>query len=770
MFHAYVHSAILLPRKPAVLCASILAILVLTLCASTIPADVMSTSNSMSASATSVVNQVKDFYAEGSSGDYHLKISSQGGYLTNGVGLKMFLMPWRYITDQWAIGTIHIVFLVNITATDFYVAFLYLTNSSSPFILRLFRYQGGVDNAITFDGFSHVYNRTVMTSSVLMPRIMIQPRPQTQNSLSVFGPELHVHSNTGQMINGSTILNIYPLHVQAFRGIDEYNELWSLLSDGSGNYYFAILYMRNSDSDHVIVEHQIRLNDYQPVGGRTFDAKWKAGRFPGYLTVRLPAANATVKINGFPFRSDSQGRVLMDVPTGPLTVEVPDEVSLSADAKMRFDSWPGHGTANPLIVDLASTLDLKPIYVNEYPLIIGTEYGDVEGSGWYREGENATFAVPAAVTLDNGTQRVFVRWSGDYNSTVSRGWIVVNSPKHLIATWKTKFEMKLQLAGVPGNASASVTVNGQSLLVNGSVATPFWVNEKAELSIIVESTQIQGTASNYNFKEMRVDGQAANSSIAAVKPLTIEIVYSESSKLPSTMSLAVTPATTIEGYPLTISGSITGPAEPSSIMLLYSVDSATWNTLGQAEVGSDGRFAYAWKSTDPGTYFIKAYWPGNTQYLASSQVVSANVIKTGLPSLDRLGLSQLELAVPLLSTLLKVIGSLMLLGVLVGNAIAPGALILGYFVGSLLVGFVLIFPVSTLVLSVSAARRHRPPSLVWLTPLITIWIIALGLITTNGLLSFAQPLIQASEMLLIFSNTLLGPLTLSVLVSRLVAS
>ena len=770
MFHAGVHSAILLPKKHPALSVAILIILVLTLGASTVRADTMSTPNSTSASATSVVNQVRDFYAEGSSGDYHVKISSQGGYLTNGVGLKMFLLPWGYITAQWAVGTIHIVFLVNVTATDFHVAFLYFTNSSSSFILRLFRYQGGVDNTITFDGSSHVYNRTVITSSVLMPRIMIQPRPQTQNSLSVFGPELHVHSNTGQMINGSTILNIYPLHVQVFRGIDEYNELWSLLSDGSGNYYFAILYMRNSDSDHVIVEHQIRLNDYQAVGGRTFDAKWKAGRFPGYLTVRLPSANATVKINGFPFRSDGQGRVSMDVPTGPLTVEVPDEVSLSANAKMCFDSWPGHGTANPLIVDLISTLDLKPIYVNEYLLVIETEYGDVEGSGWYREGENATFAVPAAVTLNNGTQRVFVRWSGDYNSTVSRGWIVVNSPKHLIATWKTKFEMKLQLAGVPGNASASVTVNGQSLLVNGSVATPFWVNEKTELSIIVESTQIQGTASNYNFKEMRVDGQAVNSSIAAVKPLTIEIIYSESSKLPSSVSLTVTPATTIEGYPLTISGSITGPAEPSSIMLLYSVDSATWNTLGQAEVGSDGRFAYAWKSTDPGTYFIKAYWPGNTQYLASSQVVSASVIKTGLPSLDRLGLSQLELSVPLLSTLLKVIGSLMLLGVLVGNAIAPGALILGYFVGSLLVGFVLIFPVSTLVLSVSAARRHRAPGLVWLTPLITIWIIALGLIMTNGLLSFAQPLVQASEMLLIFSNTLLGPLTLSVLVSRSVAS
>jgi Ca2+/Na+ antiporter len=67
------------------------------------------------------------------------------------------------------------------------------------------------------------------------------------------------------------------------------------------------------------------------------------------------------------------------------------------------------------------------------------------------------------------------------------------------------------------------------------------------------------------------------------------------------------------------------------------------------------------------------------------------------------------------SVLLGFAGSLLMLGVGIAALLVPGGSpILGYFIGSCLVGFVFVFPISAIVLSLKAARTHRCPSAVWL--------------------------------------------------------
>jgi len=244
-----------------------------------------------------------------------LKITPEGGYLSSS-GPTISLTPWSYVTSQWSIGTVYIILLANVTQTDFYIAFLYLTNSSTPFLLRTFEYKGPNTNTLTFTGIQYVFARTTTTNSIPMPNIQIRPEAKANNDLSAIGPEVYINGNSGQIINGSQSLKLFPLRTQYFQGASDYNELWSLLTDDSGNYFFAILYVPNNNPNEIIIEHRLRLNDYTKLSGEAFDAKWRKGSFTGRITVRLPIPKGTVRLEGFPFRADTTGVVGTYVPEG----------------------------------------------------------------------------------------------------------------------------------------------------------------------------------------------------------------------------------------------------------------------------------------------------------------------------------------------------------------------------------------------------------------------------------------------------------------------
>ena len=264
-------------------------------------------------SPESAVHQVPDFSAKGVGNGYSLDISPKGGYLSTD-NSKITLTPWSYVTANWATGPVTIIFLANVTQNDFYIAFLYLTNSSSQIVLRIFEYQGGSYNTIVVEGTQQISNTLVNTSPVIIPTPHFDVKSQTDNNFAVFGSAIFVDGNYGTVLNGSITLKLAALQTQVFDGPSDYNELWSLLSDDFGNYYFAILYMQNSDVHHVILEHQLRLNDFRTPGGRTFDAQWVNGHFASSLSIRLPTSSSIVKVDGFPFQTRQQWRTISGCP------------------------------------------------------------------------------------------------------------------------------------------------------------------------------------------------------------------------------------------------------------------------------------------------------------------------------------------------------------------------------------------------------------------------------------------------------------------------
>ncbi len=445
-----------------------------------------------------------DFYAGGTSEGYTLRISPNGGTLSVNNYLSMGLMPWGYVATQWSTSKIYIFFLVNVTATNFRIGFLYLTNSSSePFILRWYDYASNNIQVWTFQGIQHVYNRTVSAGSVVLPKLQIPAVAKVTNGLSALGPQLYLTSKYGEWLNGTTALSIYPLYNQYYTGANDYNEVWSLLADGVGNYYFAILYMQNSDASHIIIEHQLRLNDYLRLNGTTVNARWKLGDFVNQLTVRTGVPNLNVTVDGFPFQTNQKGILSTSVPGGTMTLEVPTEISGSDNTKLTFSSWGKFGNSNPLRVVMNSTLDITAKYNNQDFVAVNSPYGDPQGSGWYPEGTNTTFAVNRTVDYGNGTRPVFLQWTGDSNSTIPQGWFIMDSAKQVTAEWKTQYAMTISAPGLPANASANVLVGNQPITLTGPAPVTEWVDAYQQLAITVQNQHVQAPTGNYSFSELR---------------------------------------------------------------------------------------------------------------------------------------------------------------------------------------------------------------------------------------------------------------------------
>ncbi len=474
-------------------------------------------------------NQILDFYAGGTSDGYTLRISPDGGTLSVNDYLSMGLMPWGYVTTQWATGKVYIFFLVNVTETNFRIGFLYLTNSTNEaFILRWYDYASNNIQVWTFQGIQHVYNRTVAASPVVLPKLNIPAAAKVTNGLSALGPQLYVTSTYGKWLNGTTALSIYPLYNQYFTGANDYNEVWSLLVDGVGNYYFAILYMQNSDVSHVIIEHQLRLNDYLRLNGTTVNARWQLGDFVNQVTVRTGVPNLMVMVDGFPFQANQKGVVSTSVPGGSLTLEVPSEISGSNNTKLTFADWGKFGSTNPLRVAMNSTVDITAKYNDQDFVAVNSPYGIAQGSGWYMEGSNATFAVNSTINLGNGTRRVFSQWEGDSNSPLPQAWLIVNSAKQVTAEWKTQYVLSISAPGLPANASTSVLVGDQSITLTGPAPVTEWVDANQQLAITVQNQHVQAPTGNYSFSELRADNQTFAGIVDVTQPITIWLMYSAS--------------------------------------------------------------------------------------------------------------------------------------------------------------------------------------------------------------------------------------------------
>ena len=162
---------------------------------------------------------------------------------------------------------------------------------------------------------------------------------------------------------------------------------------------------------------------------------------------------------------------------------------------------------------------------------------------------------------------------------------------------------------------------------------------------------------------------------------------------------------------------------------------------------------------------------GNSQHTQASRAVAVRLVDSPVPIIvgaqDTLStfvgnvISSIRKA-PFLSATLTLAGSLMSLGYVLMEFVLPGFPLVGYFAGSLLVGFVYVFPISAVVAIVKSVKDRRSPSLLWFAPLLTLWLGSLALIFAGFTVDVTPlPLLFAAEILFILSNIFLIPIVTS---------
>lgn len=133
------------------------------------------------------------------------------------------------------------------------------------------------------------------------------------------------------------------------------------------------------------------------------------------------------------------------------------EVSLSPDATptvipgMRHIlTWTVDGepvSGNPITLKMDSAHMVAAIRTTQYELVVLSDRGETQGSGWYDAGSE----VGVSVESSSGSivRHFFAGWSGDSSAKTRSTMVVMDGPKTLEASWRTDYSrLYILIAGI----------------------------------------------------------------------------------------------------------------------------------------------------------------------------------------------------------------------------------------------------------------------------------------------------------------------------------
>jgi len=568
----------------------------------------------------SVSRPMIDFYAKASNLRNRIEISPSGGTVQIG-GNRLFVVPWEYVETSWRGTQVWVILLANVTATDFTIMYVYLANSPDPFYLRSYTYSDGKLRTYTFSGVQRVQKNIVHTQSIPMPDIQFPEESRARSKFAALGADLYLNGEAGSLVNGTDTLTIYPLFNQLFTASDAYNEVWILARDSQGNRWFSILYFTSSDPHHVIMTHTLRLDDLQSAPMRTLDAKWKQGRFTVKLAVESPIPDSIIKVDGFPFSTDPNGRVNLFLMAGGHRIGLEPVVYRNEDVRSSFKSWSDGNTDNPRDVEIRTDMTLVAAYENEFNLKVVSEVELRDVGGWYKNGTLVSVAVHPTYNAQNATRFTVASWSGDVSPSLENGTVLMDGPKALTITWNKQFLMAFKVEGVPDSSELALAVAGKSypLKLGGSVE--LWVDSGSTFAFEISPSDFKVGQTKYIFSGWHSTTGPTTGSSAAIQPMVF--IASYRALFETSITLQVTPTIRLSKEPFKITGTVTNVNEAVSVNVYYSTDGSRWQLVESIETDPKGDFVYEWSPPAEHALFIKAEWVGDLSHEGSSSNVTA---------------------------------------------------------------------------------------------------------------------------------------------------
>jgi uncharacterized repeat protein (TIGR02543 family) len=139
----------------------------------------------------------------------------------------------------------------------------------------------------------------------------------------------------------------------------------------------------------------------------------------------------------------------------------PDSIPGSDGTRYVFSRWIVDGverTDNPISITMDSPYQVIAQYETQYYLSVDSEYDNPQGSGWYYSKSMSEFSVSATIGVI--IQHIFTGWSGDSTAATPVASVIMDSPKTVIANWRSDYSRLYIVIGITmvliGAASAIV--------------------------------------------------------------------------------------------------------------------------------------------------------------------------------------------------------------------------------------------------------------------------------------------------------------------------
>jgi hypothetical protein len=520
-------------------------------------------------------------------------------------GTKVYFKPWKHLF--WTEKKMDVFFLANVTENNFCIAFLYLVNGSTSFELGIFEYASATYQKLSYSGKATVFQTPSGPRPTSFRKLSLAPLSQTENKIYATGPDIFIVGNCGHLKENSSVLNLYALR-NTINPKSGWNELWALLADNSGDYYFSIIYMNVKDKNNILLGHALRLNDYYVLEQRSLTGTW-SGKVPTYhLFVNTPQEARLFWVDGFRFERINNSPFIIALNQGSHAVGVENTTTGNSGVRLKFNHWSDGSTGNPLTVDVKSNKTVSAEFSKEFLLTIQSSYSGVTGGGWYSEGQTVPIATPGSIESEDA-KYYFEGWSGDVKTANNSTSVTMDSPKTLHANWKTLFRVVLATEGLPEGTPITYTLNGQEISSEAPQNIQDWAPENSPLSFNV-SLLGTPTESTFFLKGWRNQkGTEVTSPIRLTDPERLIAVFTNQ-KQPTQLSCGVSISSLLSTGRLMITGRITPPAR-AKINIECRVTGEPWRILAGVETDEHGQYRYEWEPDRTGLVQIRAIMPGD---------------------------------------------------------------------------------------------------------------------------------------------------------------
>ena len=187
------------------------------------------------------------------------------------------------------------------------------------------------------------------------------------------------------------------------------------------------------------------------------------------LKVQTGVPSLSFRIDGKAHNTDNDGSLEVFLERGNHTIELPQTVQISQNERLLLISALGGIGSNTIELSLDKDFSIDARYKTQYLLTVDSEYGTIQGVGWYDANSTAIVAVNASLQKPFDAEEnlvVFNGWSDEANSSNLRHQVYMNSPKMITAKWAHRPLMQIfDLAPVWPFAVASVLLSIATVII-----------------------------------------------------------------------------------------------------------------------------------------------------------------------------------------------------------------------------------------------------------------------------------------------------------------